>query len=74
MKYILILLTLIGFDLHSQTIIDRDTISKSKLVIKHPDMVLYLQSDTNTMVSDQTLTYKNYSIVMDKNKSVDRKN
>lgn len=44
----------------------------SKLVIRHPDMVLYLQADTSSMVSDQTLTYKNY-LVLKSDRAVDRK-
>lgn len=35
-------------------------ITKSKLIIQHPDMTLYLQSDTSTMVSVHNLTYENY--------------
>lgn len=35
-------------------------VTKSKLIIQHPDMTLYLQSDTSTMVSVHNLTYDNY--------------
>jgi DNA/RNA endonuclease G (NUC1) len=55
------------------TINAQNVTTKSTLVIKHPDMTLYLQSDTNTMVSVQDLTYQNYLIINDKKKSVDRK-
>ena len=55
------------------SVIAQNIVTSSNLVIKHPDMTLYLQSDTNTMVSVHNLTYKNYLILIDKNKSVNRK-
>jgi DNA/RNA endonuclease G (NUC1) len=35
-------------------------VTKSKLIIQHTDMILYLQSDTSSMVSVHNLTYENY--------------
>ena len=41
-------------------VLSQKIVTKSKLVIKHTDMTLYLTSDTNTMVSVQELTYDNF--------------
>jgi DNA/RNA endonuclease G (NUC1) len=40
--------------------LSQQIVTKSKLIIQHPDMTLYLQKDTNTMVSVHNLTYDNY--------------
>jgi DNA/RNA endonuclease G (NUC1) len=42
------------------SVLSQTIVTKSKLVIKHPDMILYLQKDTSTMVSVHTLSYSNF--------------
>ena len=56
----------------ASSLLSQTVSTSSKLFIKHTDMTLYLQSDTNTMVSVHSLTYKNYMILIS-DKSVDRK-
>jgi len=69
MKKLLLTLSLILFIGISFT---QQIITNSKLIINHQDMVLYLESDTNTMISVHTLTYKNYQII-DSPNAIDRK-
>lgn len=46
--------------LFSLPIISQTIYTGSKLIIRHTDMTLYLQSDTTTMVSVHTLSYINF--------------
>ena len=41
--------------------LSQQIVTKSKLIIQHTNITLYLQSDTNTMISAHNLTYENYS-------------
>ena len=66
MLFILLNITLIT------GVFSQQVVTNSKLTIKHPDMTLYLENDTNTMVSVQYLTYQNYLILVS-DKSVNRK-
>jgi len=59
-KILTILILLLSYFTFSQ---NAKITTKSKLVIKHKDMTLYLQSDTNTMVSVHNLTYANFKLI-----------
>lgn len=55
-----IILFIIVMFITMSSVLSQKIVTKSKLVIKHTDMTLYLTSDTNTMVSVQELTYDNF--------------